>query len=138
LRAESINPALILCSSAARTRGTLAHLLPVLGEATTINVERELYGAGASMMLARLRKVDDTVPSVMLIGHNPGTEDLALTLAGSGDEAARSRMESKYPTAGLASFDIDDSWRDLAPGRARVTAFVIPRDLEGKPDEVWP
>ncbi|MGH9025702.1 MAG: SixA phosphatase family protein [Acidimicrobiia bacterium] len=132
LRAESISPALVLCSSALRTRETLAHLLPVLGEGTTISVERDLYGAGASDLRTRLRDIDDAVPSVMLISHNPGTEELALELVGSGDADAHARMESKFPTAGLALLVLlDDSWRDLGPGRARLTGFVVPRELEG-------
>ena len=138
LRAQSVRPELILCSSAARTRATLAHLLPVLGDETAINVERDLYGAAATEMLARIRNVDDAVESVMVIAHNPGTEGLASTLADSGDKAARARMAAKYPTAGLATFEFGGSWRDLGPGRARLTGFVVPRDLEGKPDEVWP
>jgi len=127
-----------LRAQSARTRATLAHLLPVLGDETAINVERDLYGAAATEMLARIRNVDDAVESVMVIAHNPGTEGLASTLADSGDKAARARMAAKYPTAGLATFEFGGSWRDLGPGRARLTGFVVPRDLEGKPDEVWP
>ena len=138
LRAESIRPELILCSSSERTRATLAHLLPALGDGTTIQVERELYGAGASALLARIRGIDDAVGSAMVIAHNPGTEDLASSLAGSGDEAARARMKTKYPTAGLAGFAVNGAWRALGPGSARLTAFVVPRDLEGNADEVWP
>jgi phosphohistidine phosphatase len=138
LRAEGIRPELILCSSSERTRATLAHLLPALGDGTTILVERDLYGAEASTLLARVRRIDDAVVSTMVIAHNPGTEDLALSLAGAGDAAARARMKSKYPTAGLAGFDVDGAWRDLASGGARLTAFVVPRDLEGKADEVGP
>jgi phosphohistidine phosphatase len=136
LRAERISPALVLCSSAARARATLSHLLPALGDGTTISVERRLYGATDDSLLARIRLVDDTVPSVMLVGHNPGIEDLAHALArgarGESDEDALTRLESKYPTAGLATLAVPDGhWRDLGPGRARLTGFVVPRDLEG-------
>lgn len=132
LRAESITPALALCSSSVRTRETLAHLLPAFGDGVTIRVERDLYGAAASDLRSHLRTVDDTFPSVMMIAHNPGTEDLALELAGSGDEDALARMASKFPTAGLALLALpDEPWRDLAPGRARLTGFVVPRELEG-------
>jgi phosphohistidine phosphatase len=130
LRAESIRPALVLCSSAVRTRETLAHLLPALGDGVTIRVERDLYGAAAVDLRRRLRDVDDAVPSVMIIAHNPGIEDLALELAGTGDRAARARMEAKFPTAGLATLVLPDR-RVLTPGRARLTSFVVPRELEG-------
>jgi phosphohistidine phosphatase len=135
LRAEGIKPAFVLCSSALRTRETLAHLLPALGDGTTISIERGLYGAGASALLARLRRVDDAVPSVMVIGHNPGTEDLARELAGNGDRTALSRIEAKFPTAAMATIELSHSrWRDLAPRRARLTGFVAPRDLVGTYD----
>jgi phosphohistidine phosphatase len=132
LRAESIRPALVLCSSALRTRETLAHLLPGFGDGVTIRVERDLYGAGAPDLRRRLRAVDDEIPSVMIIAHNPGTEDLAVELTGGGDRAARARMEAKFPTAGLATLVLpDERWRDLAPGCAALTSFVVPRELEG-------
>jgi phosphohistidine phosphatase len=139
LRTEGISPALVLCSSSARTRGTLAHLLPVFGDGTTIVIERALYGAGASALLSLLHGVDDSVPSAMTIAHNPGTEELASMLAGGGDVAALARMEGKYPTAGLASFELDDGpWTDLGPGRARLKGFVVPRELEGGPYDPSP
>jgi phosphohistidine phosphatase len=134
LRAEKVEPALVLCSSALRTRQTLAHLLPALGAGTTISIERGLYGAGASELLARLRRVDDAVPSVMVIGHNPGTEQLAHQLTGDGDKAAVARIETKFPTAAMATIELSRNWHDLAPRRARLTGFVAPRDLVGKYD----
>jgi phosphohistidine phosphatase len=71
--------------------------------------------------------VADDVESLMLIGHNPGIEELALSLAGSGDELPA--MRRKYPTAALATLAVDGPWRDLAPGGAELTDFVKPKQL---------
>ena len=126
LRREQVAPELVLCSSALRTRETLDLVSPALGDAA-VSVEEGLYAASADNLLARLRAVEDDVDSVMLVGHNPGLEQLALGLAGSGDELPE--MQRKYPTGALATLDFAGRWRDLAPGSAELTAFVKPKQL---------
>jgi phosphohistidine phosphatase len=65
----------------------------------------------------------------MLIGHNPGIEELAMELAGTGEDLER--MERKYPTAALATLTVPgDSWSELDAGRSEVVGFVLPRELE--------
>jgi phosphohistidine phosphatase len=130
LRAEGITPELVLCSSARRTRETLAALRTVLPDSTDVRIEDGLYGAGATAILTILRAVDPAVPSVMVIGHNPGLEDLALALAGDGEAAALHQLRAKYPTGALASLDVRaSSWPQLAFGGAYLTSVVVPRDL---------
>jgi phosphohistidine phosphatase len=124
-----VAPALVLCSSARRTRETLELIAPALGEQAVALVERRLYGASAGELLGRLRDVSDAVGSVMVIGHNPGLEDLAATLAGAGVGDGLERMAMKFPTAALAALTVPTSWRDLAPGGATLAAYVVPRDL---------
>jgi phosphohistidine phosphatase len=124
LREQDVEPALVLCSTAARTRETLKRIDVDRREE---RIERGLYGAGAEALLARLREVPDEVPSVMLIGHNPGVQDLALLLARPGPELRA--LEAKFPTAALASFAVA-GWSTLGPGTAELIDFVRPRDLE--------
>ena len=127
LRRERIGPDLVLCSSARRTRETLDLIAPALGDDTAVSVEEDLYAASADDLLERLRAVDDDVQSVMLIGHNPGVEQLVLSLAGSGDDLAKVRR--KYPTGALATLSLAGRWNDLAPGSAELTDFVKPKQL---------
>lgn len=128
LASEGIQPALVLCSSAARTRETLDRIAPALGS-PEVEIEDELYGAGAGALRERLRQVPDGIDSVMLIGHNPGVESLALALAGGGEDLER--MERKFPTAALATLTVPgDSWGELDEGRSELLAFVVPRELE--------
>lgn len=75
---------MVLCSSASRSRETLALIAPALSGKTTIQVEDVLYAATVEAQLQRLRKIPDRTTSLMLIGHSPGLQDLALTLAGHG------------------------------------------------------
>jgi phosphohistidine phosphatase len=128
MQGRGIEPELVLCSSAARARETLELIEPALGDAA-IEIERDLYGASSGELLDRLRAVPDAVGSVMLIGHNPGLEQLALALAK--PSAERSELEAKFPTAALATLAFDGaSWREIGPGAAELTGFVRPRDLE--------
>jgi phosphohistidine phosphatase len=76
-----------------------------------------------------VQNVSDAIPSVMLIGHNPGLEDLVVTLAGSGVGDALDRMAMKFPTGALAVLAVSTAWRDVAPGGATLAALVVPRDL---------
>src|SRR5262245_27489373 len=96
---QGYHPALILCSPARRTRETLDLMQAALGPKIPTKFDRKLYLAMAEGLLLRLREVADKVPSVLLVGHNPGLERLAALLAGRGDRDALARMREKYPTS---------------------------------------
>jgi hypothetical protein len=105
---------------------------PALGDALEIRIERELYGAGATQLLERLRQVSNRVSSVMLIAHNPGIQDLALVLAAGGPAPAG--LQEKFPTGALATVEFGiERWRDLDHGTATATGLVTPRSLESGP-----
>jgi phosphohistidine phosphatase len=123
LRASGIEPEFILCSGAVRTRQTLELIdLP-----SPTMIDPLLYGNSAEQLLDRVRAVSDDVASVMLIGHNPSLEDLALALASSGAEL--DRLAAKFPTAALATLTTDTTWKRLEPGGAVLTAYVVPKQL---------
>lgn len=125
-------PDLILCSTAVRTRQTLAPLVHRLtNPVPPIALEKGLYLASEPALLVRLRAVPDAVRTVLLIGHNEGLGELAEALAGTGDPAALDRLHEKFPTGALATIEVpEQSWRELAPGEGDLMAFVRPRDLE--------
>ncbi len=89
----------------------------------------DLYEADALALLRRLEGLPDGVGSVLVIGHSPAIEELAVGLAGSGDDRARARMRSKYPTGGLATLQFEGQWSELSWNRASLVEFVVPRDL---------
>jgi phosphohistidine phosphatase len=128
--AERIAPALVLCSTARRTRETLARLVPHLTGAGRIEVEQGLYLASSTELLRRLRRIDDSARAVMLIGHNPGLQELAVNLCGGGDAAALARLRAKYPTGAMAEIVLSiDHWRDADIDKGALARFVAPRDL---------
>ena len=131
IRSKGIEPALVLCSSARRTRETLDGVEPG-GEQL---IEDELYPADASALIERLRRVPADVASVMLIGHNPAMQLLVLRLANGVDlnveDSNLADVRRKFPTGGLATLEFDCAWSELAPGRARLTNLVRPKQLAG-------
>jgi phosphohistidine phosphatase len=126
LRERGIRPALVLCSSATRARQTLAGVAPGLDD-PDVKVEPELYEASARELLARLQRIPLTVPSAMVVGHNPAIERLALDLAATGPALAD--LGRKYPTGALVTLEFAGDWSELDADRARLVGFVKPRDL---------
>jgi phosphohistidine phosphatase len=124
-------PDLILCSTAMRTRQTLAPLVKRLeGPVPPIALENGLYLASEDALLGRLQAVADDVPTVLLIGHNDGIGQLAADLAGDGPSEALASLRAKYPTGALAVLRAPDGpWSDLKLGSATLLEFVRPRDL---------
>ncbi len=121
-------PELVLCSTALRTRETYERLEAAL-EGAPVHYERRLYAASADDLLERLRTVPDPISSVLLIGHNPGIEELALQLARPSPD--RDNLHAKFPTAALATLKLTSSrWSELELGCACLIAFVRPRDLD--------
>jgi phosphohistidine phosphatase len=126
-------PDIVLCSTAARTRQTLAPLVHRLGSpAPPISLEKNLYLASEAALLARLQALTDDVHTVLLIGHNEGIGQLAEALAGRGPPLLLKALWQKFPTGALAVLQVNaEHWADLASGSAELVAFVRPRDLEG-------
>ena len=124
---HGLAPSLILCSAARRTRETLALLLPDLSGETVIRIETGLYEAGAGQLLARIRQIPPEVPSVLLIGHNPGLEELASDLIADGPAEDIARLAEKFPTAALAAIHFDArTWKDVGARSGTLERFVIP------------
>jgi phosphohistidine phosphatase len=79
-------------------------------------------------LLSRLRRIPERAASAMIIGHNPGLQDLAVTLAGHGGRLQR--LQEGFPTTALAVLCSPiGSWRELGPGDAELVDFVVPRGL---------
>ena len=123
-----LSPDLILVSTARRTQETLAALEP-WDETPLIEPLESLYLASARQLLDILRGTNETVRSVMLIGHNPGMHELAVSLAGSLESEQTHRLREGFPTAALAEFAIGGTWEALGTSGGRLMRYLIPRDL---------
>jgi phosphohistidine phosphatase len=129
MRATAVAPDLVLCSPAVRAVQTWEGVASGLPTGTAVDVDDALYGAGAGDLLRRLRRLPPDVDSVLMVGHNPGLEELTLGLVGAGDPALRRRLETKFATGALATLDVPGAWQDLRQGATTLVAFVLPREL---------
>lgn len=135
LHEQSLVPELVLCSAARRAVETWALAGAALTKSGAAPVPtkhlRGLYLAPPSRTLAALQRTPDKVECLLVVGHNPGTEHLALGLAGASSEPeALRRMQAKYPTAAFAELRFEAKcWRDVAPGHGTLVRFVAPKDL---------
>jgi phosphohistidine phosphatase len=127
IRDAQVAPDLILCSPARRTLETLDGIVAALGRDASIETEEELYGASAGALLERIRAIPGAVPSAMIIGHNPGLQQLAVDLVSAG--SAREQLEQKYPTGALATLAIECEWHEVDHGAGTLVNFVRPKDL---------
>jgi phosphohistidine phosphatase len=126
---EGIAPDVVLCSTAVRTVETWEGVKGGLREGIEVRLEEGLYGASADEVLTLVQDVEDSAERVMVVGHNPGLEDLVAGLVGSGDVELRRRMEAKFPTGALATLSVQGGWAELDWGGAELVGFVVPREL---------
>lgn len=131
---EGLHPDLVLVSPARRARETWDLVAPALGEVETRS-EPRIYEAPAERLLQVVREAG-RARGLMLVGHNPGFEDLARRLVGHGDRYAYARLAQKYPTAGLAVIDFPaQTWAEAAERGGRLDRFVTPAGLGGTDDD---
>ncbi len=135
LAEEQLLPDLVLVSPSQRTRETWGLVQPLLGD-TEAKFESRIYEASADNLLKLIRSVGPETRTLMVVGHNPGIQDLARFLVGYGDRYAFARMAQKYPTAGLAVIDFDaDSWEAIGARGGRLERFVTPNSLGAEEDD---
>ena len=127
----AIRPSYVACSSALRTRQTWEIIAPYLPEDQPMLFEDSLYLANGLALSYRLRELNNRAGSVLVIGHNPGLEELALGLSGD-DSAAEDRklLTMGMPTASFACILSDAGfWQDLVSAPSRLLGFVRPQDV---------
>jgi phosphohistidine phosphatase len=130
IRNHKIRPNLVLSSPSVRTRQTLKLVeAEAWDEPPKIRFYKRLYEASAATMLNLLKKLPEDVAHVMIVGHNPGLQELAIILA-SPDKQGKAELEAKFPSAALASFTFDaDTWKELEPATGKLRLFITPNSL---------
>ena len=126
-------PDLIVCSTALRTRETLRLALPELltHKVPNVRFDASIYEAGPQALENAVRAGPDDCSTLMLVGHNPGMQMLALLLGDGTETPVLQRLEEKFPTAALAVLDFDATdWSQIKPGRGRLVDFVTPKMLK--------
>ncbi len=130
LRKRGFNPGLVLCSSAARAQETLNAIMSAAGCNWPVQLEAELYGASADRILGLIRQQSDTHDSLLLVGHNPGFQDIVMGLAG-GEKpvGALARVARKMPTAAFSELVFDtENFQKIGVGMGCLVDFFTPKD----------
>lgn len=126
MRASGYTPDLVICSSARRARQTLDGVARNLPTGRIVYADG-LYSTDAMGYVDIIRDAPEAA-SILLIGHNPMTEDVAIALSGDGEESARSAMLGGFPTSALAVIRFSGKLADAAPGKGYLEAFLTPSD----------
>jgi phosphohistidine phosphatase len=124
LAALGLVPDAVVTSTAVRARETARLAVAAMGYGVEIVEQPEVYGASADALLNVLRECNDETATVLLVGHNPGLEELICLLAGGEGVEAMLRL----PTAGLACIALDiDEWAHMQPACGLLQWFLTPR-----------
>ena len=123
LQQAKLVPELIISSTAKRARKTASRLAKKCGYQGIIELDGTLYLAPPEAYLAAIRKIDDPVCCAMVVGHNPGLEQLLAMLTG---------HDTHLPTAALAHVQLDvAAWRDVnSQMRGSLVELWQPSELE--------
>jgi phosphohistidine phosphatase len=128
LKAQGLAFDLVLASPARRVIETLAEVAAGYG-ALGSEYDERLYLASAAALLDIVRHAPDRVDRLLLVGHNPGMEELALSLARR--DRLRGEVEIKYPTGTVAEIELPvERWSEVKGGIGRIVRFIRPRDLD--------
>jgi len=133
LAEQGLQPDYVLSSPAERAITTTQKALKAMGgDALGIKKDRRIYAAGLNTLLAVLEDVPTGAQRVLIVGHNPGLEELLEHLVGSVDGLIEGGK--LLPTATLAHLQMPDTWNrnTLRRGCARLLSLTRPRSLPKK------
>jgi phosphohistidine phosphatase len=121
-----------IASPAARVVETLADVAEGYGAPIAAAYDERVYLASAATLLRLVQETDDQAERLLLVGHNPGLETLALLLTSSqGGNGMRRDLAQKFPTAALAEIALPvEHWCDVEEGSGELSRFIRPRDLD--------
>lgn len=121
MRERKIQPDLILCSPAERTRQTVALVSDAAGFTTAPRFEERIYDAEVARLLEVISEIEETASVVLVVGHNPGMAGLVEHLTG---------QAASMPTAALARVSLDiENWDEIREHAGRLEWLVKPKEL---------
>lgn len=131
LKVRKLHFDLVLASSAARVRETLAGIGEEHDLGPDVRFDDELYGASAEMMIHVIRALPERLGSALIVGHNPGLEQLVAGLTRDDDAGLRDRVAIKFPTAALAVIDFAvEQWEAVEAGTGTIVDLIVPHELD--------
>ena len=122
IRKRKLQPDLVLSSPAERARQTTQLVIEAAGLKTELRYDERIYEAGVARLLEIISQIDDEVNVAMLVGHNPGFEELQEALTGEAQA---------LPTAALACIELNiEKWNKLRARTGRLEWLATPKELK--------
>ena len=115
-------PDLVISSTAVRARRTAELAMGKGHRNSPLQFDEDLYGAFAPAVLELIREQEETIASLLLVGHQPTWSELVALLCGAA---------TRFPTAALARIDFDvGRWTEVQPGAGSLIWLVTPKLLQ--------
>lgn len=129
MKAHDVYPEYIVSSPALRAKQTSCLVVKELSiPEKEIHWDKRVYSADVPILLKVISECPPSNHALLLVGHNPGLEDLLIFLCG--EKATKPAAGKRFPTAALAQLKLPDDWRRLEPRSARLNALIRPRDIK--------
>jgi len=122
----------IIASPAIRCAETIEIACEAAGRPVAVNWDRRIYLASSATLIDLLRETEGDPRSILMVGHNPGLEDLIFDLVpDDGSSPLRDVVEVKFPTAAFAVLELNiDRWADLTDKCGKLVHLTRPRDID--------
>lgn len=130
LEKEGVKFDLIIASPAGRVRETIDGLTESLKLNVEIRFEPRMYAASEEMLLKIVEEIPESAHAPLMVGHNPGLQQLIIELTHHSDDLRR-RVERKFPTAALAKIELPARrWAEVEPGSGEIASLILPKELD--------
>ena len=131
LARHAFAPDRAVVSTATRTRETWTQVAQAFPAPPPVDFDERIYNAAPHTILQAIKETASETETLLIIGHNPGMQELASMLIATGDVDARERLGEGFPTSALAviAFALAD-WGSLHSRAGRLQHFITPRWLE--------
>jgi phosphohistidine phosphatase len=121
----------VFASSAIRVRETLDELAKGYDRNLDVSFDDRIYAADVETLIDIVQGIPDEVHAPLLVGHNPGLQELLVRLTRDDDGGLRSKVAAKYPTAAVAIVTLPaPRWEEVAPGSGEIRELILPRELD--------
>ena len=127
---NNLLPDMILCSSARRTRETLAGMLPFFNCEITIHLLDCIYEGDEKEYLDAIKVRGYNAKNLLIIGHCPTIQNVALDMLDNSKPDLREKIASHFPTSGLAVIAFKSgNWKGQKYNSGSASAFYLPKEL---------
>ena len=129
MRVRGLAPDMVLASPARRAAETVTAFASGYGRLEQ-QFEPAIYNAPAERLIEVVRNARDESEHLLIVGHNPGFQELVLRLAGDDPGEHSGHIVDGFPTAAIAAIELPaERWGDVAERSGRIVELILPRDL---------